>query len=485
MKYILGIDVGTTGTKTILFTSSGKLCNKAYRSYPLSTPALGMSEQNAEDWWQAVCETVRELCNDHGISKNVAAISLSTQGGTLVPTDNDGNALRPAIVWSDMRAEKQKEAFVQDFGGDDIMYNITGWHLCNKLPAMTIRWLSENEPEIFSKAAYFLTVPDYLSMKLTGIPAVDISNAGINQLCNIKEQIYDKGLLDFCGVSENQLPKIVSSGNVIGHLTENAAKALGLTTETVLVAGAHDQYAVALGSGAIKAGDILIGSGTCWVITSISDSPDFDSGLSQSVSAVSGRWGSMQSLSSGGVCLDWLRKQIISETELSYEAINNEVSSRRAAEDGLFFYPFTGKSGQDQLLQRAGFIGLDLSHDRFHMALAVMEGIVFQALWMMETFKAKPSDNGLILAGGASKSLLWAQLVADISGLPVRIPAIPDLACVGAAIIAGIGSGLYDNAQNGYHSFAVKEKTIYPNQDKHKRFIPIFEEYKKKATAIQ
>lgn len=485
MKYLLGIDVGTTGTKTLLFSTDGKMLGRAYRSYPLSTPAVGLGEQNAEDWWNAIKDTVRELCESTEIAENVVAISLSTQGGTFVPTDENAKPLRPAIVWNDTRAVSQRMAFEEECGGDKTMYNTTGWHLGNILPALGIRWLSENEPEVFSKAKYFLSVPDYISMKMTGKPVVDISNAGINQLCNIKEQAYDKRILEFCGAEESRLGKISLSGELIGNLTENAAKELGLTTKTVLVSGAHDQYAVALGAGALKSGDILIGSGTCWVLTALSDSPDFESGLSQSVSAVPGLWGSVRSLSSGGICLDWLRNQISYGKELTYDEINEESAKRKAAEDGLFFFPFAGKSDNKERLKRASFVGLDLSHDRFDMALAVMEGVVFQILWMMEEFRAKPSEKGIILSGGASKSPLWAKLVADISGLPVRIPVIADLACVGAAIMAGAGSGIYNSVEDGYSHLAVEEKVIYPDAEKHKIYASLFEEYKERASAVK
>ncbi|NLB81933.1 MAG: hypothetical protein GX800_10085 [Clostridiaceae bacterium] len=483
-QYILGIDIGTTGTKTLLFSSDGELLGRAYREYSLTTPKVGWSEQSAEDWWQAVVETVREVCCQEDIAQNVVAISLSTQGGTVVPVDNDGHSLRPAIVWNDQRSAALKETFMEEVGGDDVMYATTGWHLGNGLPALAIRWLRENEPDVFKQTKFFLTVPDYISMKLTGIPAIDLSNAGINQLSNIRCGIYDEKLLNFSGVHEKQLAKIVHSGEKIGQLTKMAAHELGLNTKTVLVSGAHDQYAVAIGAGATNAGDILIGSGTCWVVTAMNESPDFDSCLSQSVAAVPGLWGSLQSLSSGGVCLDWLRKYVGKEQEMSYDVINREVIHRKAAEDGLFFYPFTGKAGGKQKLKRASFIGLDLSHDRFHLALAVMEGVVFQILWMMETFKAKPSKEGIILSGGASKSPVWAQLVADISGLPVRIPEVADLACVGAAVMAGVGCGLYENVENGYRQLAVKEHILQPNLAKTKVLAPLFAEYKRKAELL-
>ena len=482
-RYLLGVDVGTTGTKAMLFSEHGNVISHAYKGYSLSTPSIGFSEQNAQDWYDAVKETIREVCSGTD-PKSVAAISLSTQGGTLVPTDKNFNPLRPAIVWSDARCEKQKEEFIAEVGDDKFMYNTCGWHLGNKLPALTIRWIKENEPEIFEKTEYFLTVPDFISAKLTGIPAVDLSNAGINQLCDIKTQTYNGEILKFCSTDATKLPELVPSGRKIGNLTAEAAEELGLSSDTVLVSGAHDQYAVALGAGATKSGDMLIGSGTCWVVTAISDESDFSSGLSQSVAATPGMWGSLQSLSSGGVCLEWLRKNIIKE-DISYKTIDEITAERKAAEDGLYFYPFSGKSSDETRFKKASFIGMDMSHDCFNLARAVMEGVVFQILWIMEGFRAKPSEDGIILSGGGSKSPVWSQLLADISGLPVKIPEVADLACVGAAIMAGVGCGIFENELSGYKKLAVGETVLKPDLEKTKVYSEIFSDYKRRAELLK
>ena len=483
-QYLLGIDVGTTGTKAMLFSVSGKLLGHAYRGYPLSTPHVYWSEQNAEDWWQAVKDTVRELCNTSEIAQNVAAISLSLQGGTIVPVDADGKPLRPAIVWNDGRCEAQREAFLQEVGPAEEMYRLTGWNLGKNLPALTVRWLRENEPQVYEKTAMYLSVPDYISVKMTGIAAIDPSDAGINQFSDIRTGTYHPKLLAFAGIREEQLPKILSSGTVIGHLTQQAATELGLTTKTVLVTGAHDQYAVALGAGATEHGDILIGSGTCWVVTAISNQPAFETGLSQSVSAVPGKWGSLQSLSSGGICLDWLRNQVGGKEQMSYDAINREVTSRKAAEDGLFFFPFSGKNGATTRLQRASFIGLDLSHDCYHMARAVMEGVVMQTRWMMESFQSKPAEAGIILAGGASKSPVWTQMTADILGMPVRVTAAADLACVGAAVLAGVGCGIFPDVREGCRCLAMQEQVFLPNRSCADMYNRVYATYKQIAQIL-
>lgn len=469
-RYLIGIDVGTTGTKAMLFSQSGICLKSAYRSYPLSTPKVCHVEQSANDWWQAVGQTVREVSAGHG--GQVAAVSLSTQGGTMVCVDENAEPLAPAFVWNDSRCVKEAEDFASRFTAD-AMYQKTGWALFSGMPAMQICRLKNEQPDLFKKTALFLTVPGYLSLKLTGRAAVDASNAGIDQLTDIRQGCYDREILDFAGIEEDRLPAIVPSGAVIGQLTQEAAAFLGLTTETLLVSGAHDQYAVALGAGATRPGDILIGSGTAWVVTALEETPAFD-GLSQSRSAIPGLWGCLCSLSCGGVCLDWLRKNIIGNQQfpVEYECLNQEVADRRAAEEGLFFFPFGGKQN------KARFVGLDLSHDRFHMARAVMEGVVFQILSMLEKFPTQPGQKGLLLAGGASKSPVWSKLLCDISGLPVRIPQMPDLACVGAAILAGVGAGLYSSAEAGYQALSVKEKTIYPNLEATKAYAPIFTQYK-------
>ena len=486
-QYLLGIDVGTTGTKTLLFSTDGELLGHAYRPYDLHTPQVGYSEQNPEDWWNAVCETVREVCADAEVAKAVAAISLSLQGGTMAPVDKDGKPVRPAMVWNDGRGADQREAYIREVGEADTMYQKTGWRLGKAMLAIESRWMRDNEPENFAKTAKFLSVPDYISMKMTGIPAVDLSDGGNNQLINIRTGKYDPEILAFAGITEEQLPKIVRSGEVIGNLTEEAAQAMGLTTNTVLVAGAHDQYAVALGAGALQDGDILIGSGTCWVVTAIGDEPAFETGLAQSIAAVPGKWGSLLSLSSGGVCLEWWRKNLTVAPDgslLPFDVINEEVAKRRAAEEGLFFYPFSGNAAADRKFTKASFIGLDLSHDRFDIARAIMEGVAFQALWLMESFKTKPSKEGLKLAGGASKSALWCQMVADIANLPVRIPEVADLACVGAAIMAGTGCGIYPSVEEGYKSLAVRERVIYPDPANVAKYAPLYEAYKAQAKLL-
>ena len=486
MRYLLGVDVGTTGTKTILFREDGCIIGQAYRAYATYTPQVGYSEQNPVDWWNAVCDTVKEVGKDPDIRKQIAAISLSTQGGTMVAVDDRGEPVRPAIVWNDKRCAEELQTLRQEALTDSV-YPVTGWKPSAAMPMLQCRWLQKHEPEHWRRIRMYLSAPDYLAWKMTGIAAVDISNAGICRFADIRKKAYHKEFLDYADLKEDQLATLVGSGEPIGMLAPAAAEALGLSTDVLLVSGAHDQYAVALGAGSCKPGDILIGTGTSWVVTSLSDEPNFDSGLAQSVPAVQGLWGSLKSLSSGGVCLEWWRKKLVKEvdgTPLPFDVINEEVAKRNAGADGLFFYPFSGQYSKQKSFSKASFIGMDLSHDRFHLARAIMEGVAFQSLWMMESFRSQPTENGIKVAGGGARSKVWCQILANTANLPVRIPETADLACVGAAVMAGVGAGIYANAEEGYRKLAVADSVIEPEADRVSLYQQIFASYKQTAEQL-
>jgi len=479
-KYLLGLDVGTTGTKAILFSVSGEVIAQSYRSYPTQMPQVEFREQNPEDWWSAVCQTTKEVCA--GKEDAVIALSLSTQGGTMVAVDKEMKPLRPAIVWNDVRAKEECQEFLEQVGPADTMYQKTGWELHPSASCANVRWIRKHQPELFEKLVMYLSVPDYICYKMTGKTAIDVSNVGINRFADICKGEYDPRLLAFSGLKAEQLAEIVPSGTFLGWLTETAAKEMGLTTNTAVVSGAHDQYAVALGAGAFHTGDMLVGSGTCWVVTGISDKPAFETGLAQSVAAVPGRWGCLCSLPSGGICLEWLRKNF--GNDISYDRINKEAATRKAAEEGLFFYPFSGFAENDKQFTRGSFLGLDLSHDTFHLTRAVMEGVVFQIVGILEKFPAEFQPKELILSGGASKSPVWSQILADIADLPVRIPETADLGCVGAAILAGVGSGIFTSAEAGYESLAVKSRLVMPDPDRVAKYAPLKKQYAENAVKL-
>ncbi len=491
-QLLLGIDIGTTGTKGILTDSTGAVLCSAYRGYETNSSQAFFAEQNAEEWYDAVVFVIRECVKNLEDASSIVSIGFSSQGGSLVVTDQTGAPLRPAIVWLDSRGDAQNAWFQKQLGAD-YFYRTTGWSLGNGLNAVYIQWLKDNERETFDRSAYFLSAIDFIIMRLTGKPIIDPSSAGITNLFNINTMRYDSNILNLLGISEEKLADVRLSGTCAGYLTESAAADTGLAAGTPVVAGGHDQYCVAVGAGALGNGDCILATGTAWVVLYVGDKLCYDSGaiFSQSVHPVPGKYGSIASISSGGICLEWLRSGILTSDgqKMSFAELDDGAASVIPGSEGLYFYPyFTGSpSPRANSSAKGAFVGLDLTHNRFHMARAVMEAIGYQVNWILE---AKESLSGgypgaqLHMLGGASKSRLWSQIVADITGKNVVIPGVSDTACIGAAILGGCGIGLFDSPVAGYNSFVQNYTTVQPDAKTHAFYQKGFEIYKKNADAV-
>lgn len=472
---VIGIDVGTTGTKAVLFSRRMEPLAQAYRSYPIETGSDGRSEQDAMSWWRAVVETVRHVVSKLPPSETVASIALSVQGGTIVPTDEKFRPLRPAIVWNDTRGRRQIVNY-QDRYPNGSLYRKTGWPAGPGQPLMMLAWLRENEPELFRQARYFLSVHDFLSAQLTGRPAVDLSNAGINQLVDIENASYDESLLDFAGVRAEQLAELLPSGRPIGYLTAEAASQLGLTPETVLVSGAHDQYAAALGAGVLP-GEVLVGSGTAWVLTCLDNKPHFELDLPQSRAAIPGLWGTVASITTGGICLEWFRDQLLNGS-ICFQELDRLASQSPPGADGIRFYPyFSGSPKPLPNPDAAGtLLGLRLSHSRWDIARSFMEGVVFQLTWLLHLLKETFPVESLRLSGGAAKSAFWTEILANVTGLPVTLPLLPDLPCAGTAVLAGCSAGLF-TLENIQKAMRVSGPAVEPDPALSAQYQELLAEY--------
>ena len=290
---------------------------------------------------------------------------------------------------------------------------------------------------------------------------------------------------------EEQLAELIPSCHPIGTLTKEAAEKLGLNENVVVSSGAHDQYAVALGAGICASGDAVIGTGTAWVVTALRDEPDFESGFAQSISATDGKWGTMLSISTGGVCLDWLRKQVLNEkdgTPLDYEALNALVAERdEPGARGLKFYPYFNGAGapESDNACKGTLLGLDLSHDRGHIARAVMEGVACQIVWALRAMEKRQPMKRLFLAGGATKSEVWTNMIAEIAGREIHVSEIADLACAGAAMMAGVGCGLFENTEAAAKAIAPGGRVVTPDPERAEQYRRVFDEYQRGARALR
>lgn len=438
----LGLDVGTTGAKAAVIDGEGRVLGRGYREYELIFPGEGRVEQDALDWWRASVGAVREALSSLPDPASVGALSLSTQGATLVPVDGKGDPLRLALTWMDVRAAREAEELAEAVGSEAV-YRRSGWQANAALDAAKILWLKRHEPALFQKAAFFVSTLEFMNKRLTGRFAADPTNAAIRQLFDIGTGTYDPAILSFIGVSPDRLPEVLPVGSEVGALLPDAADALGLPRGIRVLNGAHDQYASALGVGAAEEGDLLLATGTAWVVFGVTGKPLYtSSGVAPGIHPVPGLWGAIASLPSSGSVLKWY-KRIIGD---DFAVMDREAPLRRESSRGLFFFPYLAGAGFPHGMpdRRGTLTGLDLRHDKFDVARALMEGVGFETSLALDEFrKAGVEIRRMTMTGGASRSRFWCETLGYITGCEIFLSREPDTAAVGAALIAAVGSGVF------------------------------------------
>jgi len=490
MSLFLGIDVGTTVAKALLINQSGEVVASDQQEYEIILSHHTWVEQDPEDWWNAIVETVKNVVEDDETKKRIKGISLSTQGGTLITVDSEGNPLRKAITWLDRRAEKQARKLKDKFG-DDFFYSRTGYKLHNGLPLFNICWLKHNEPELFNKTSKFLCVNDYIIYRLTGKYYTDPSNASITMLYNLKLEDWDEQLLQIAGISREKLSEIKDSGVPTGKLTSSAAKMLNLSQDTIVSSGGHDQYCASLGSGAFENGSCLLSCGTAWVLLCSLGKAVFDSrsNIVPGRHVIKDKWGAMAYISSGGLVMEWFKNNFMGsyidknkkKENNIYELYNEKAEDIPAGSDNLLFFPhFIGSTAPTwQSSAKGAIIGLTLSHSKYDIFRSIMEGLSFEVLWNIEVIgKLGINIKKIKMIGGATKSNLWPQIIADITGERIFVPSVTEAACLGAAILAGVGAGILRNPEKSFEKLQIKEKEIIPSQDNTVKYRKLFKVYK-------
>ena len=494
MDLLLGIDVGTTATKTLLINQRGETLALAQQEYKIIPSHNAWIEQDPGDWWNAIVKTVKRVVKNDEVKKRIKGISLSTQGGTLIPVGSQGKPLRKAITWLDQRAAKQGEKLREKFG-DHYFYKQTGYKPRSGLPLLYICWLKDNEPELFKKANKFLFVNDYIIYRLTGRYCTDPSNASITMLYNLKLGNWDEQLLQTAGISRERLSEVKDSGIPIGKLTRLAAKILNLSQEVIVSSGGHDQYCASLGSGAFRDGSCLVSCGTAWVLLCSSGKAVFDaeSNITPGRHVIKDKWGAMFAISSGGVVMEWFKDNLISRCiddnkDNTYDLYDKKAKDILAGSNNLLFFPhFIGSTAPTyQPSAKGAIVGLTLSHTKYEIFRSIMESLGFETLWNIEVIeKLGISIKKIKMIGGAVKSNLWPQIIADIIGKRIFIPSMTEAACLGAAILAGVGAGVFKTPEEGFGNLQIKEKEIVPLQDNMVKYRDLFKIYKETFWKLQ
>ncbi|MBA7671652.1 Xylulose kinase [subsurface metagenome] len=460
MDCLLGIDIGTTGMKSALFSANGLLIDSDYITYPVTYPGEGRAEQNPEDWWNALAGTVRNIVSRNRSAVDIVSMSLSTQGGCLILLDENYSPLLSAVSWLDKRAH-EVSGIVREGISEAELYRTCGWANVNSLNLPSIVWFREKRHDLFERTRYFASTADYINYRLTGKFSIDYTNLAMAMLLDLHKKDFSDKALHTAGITRDNVPEIVPSGTAIGTLRTDAAEELGLSGDVVLVSGAHDQYCASIGAGAVNAGDCVLSTGTAWVLLVTSDTLLFDINrvIHPCVHVLDSKYGLLTSVASGGNSLNWFQSTF--RPGVSFEALSREAESVEAGCSGLLYIPENVTAHGC-----SSFTNIDTAQTINFFTRSVFEGVAFANKRHLEVFSENGIDiNKIIMIGGGAGSSVWPQIVADVSGIPLLIPEQKEAACTGAAILAGVGCGIFNSVEEAVKRFAgEKYKIIQPDE---------------------
>jgi xylulokinase len=487
--YLVGIDIGTSSTKSVLIDRDGRVLASAGKEYPLASPQPGWAEQNPADWLNAALTTVRRVVVESGVHpEEIAGIGLAGQMHSLVCLDERGQALRPAILWADRRTGVEVSLLEREIG----LHHLAEWTgnpaaAGFMLPSWL--WLRANEPEIAAGTRMLLLPKDEVRYRLTGELGTEASDASSTLLFDPHTLCWRTEILEMAGLSPDRLPNVFPSASVAGGLLPEMAAACGLPAGTPVVYGGSDQSMAALGQGVIEPGTVLCTIGTGGQLFVPLASPVHDPLLRLHLfcHAPVGRWHLLGAILSAGLSLRWVRDQLWPGSD--YDLLTALASPAAAAEEGLFFLPHLAGERTPHMDSkvRAAFVGLDLRHGQANIVRAVMEGVVFALRQGLDLIQSLDVPEGkLITAGGSTRSPLWVRLQADIFNRPIYTSATVESTALGAALLAGIGAGVYSDFEDAIRQGIVPAQGPYlPDPTRAAMYADAFERYKRLYPALQ
>lgn len=464
---VIGLDVGTNATKCLVCDAGGRVVAQSRRNYALSHPKEGWAEQDAEGLWRAVVEALSQAAAEAASAGTVIALSLSSQGGTTIVTDDRGDPIRPAISWLDMRAGEQGRRLAAELG-QEWLHRASGWEAASYMPVVHVPWLREREPETYARAVAYRFVNDFVIARLTGRRVMDPSDAALTMLYNVEQGDWDDTILRAAGVRREQLSPIADSGTVVGPLRPEVAAQVGLPPETIIVNGGHDQYCAALGAGVVAPGDVLLSCGTAWVLLAVTPGLVRDPmrTFAHGRHVLPGRWGVLCSMPAAGAGFDWLARHLVAgpdETRPRYDVLDSRLIDPEPGSHGLLCLPFL--AGIEVATRGTGLwgtlTGLTLAHTRWDIAQSFMEGVALELRWVLERLEGLDSPPRLLhMVGGATRSPAWPRIVADATGVPVAVTELPEAAARGAAMLAALGAGLHHDIEAMVGAWRTGERPV-------------------------
>ena len=450
---VIGIDVGTTGVKTIAISPDGEVIAKAEQGYPLSTPRPGWSEQDPEDWWRATQVTL-EAVAAAGV-KDVRGIGLSGQMHGLVCLDDHDRVLRPAMLWNDQRTGAEC-AEIEARIGLERLIQLTGNRALTGFTAPKILWLRRHEPDVYSRISRILLPKDYVRLRLTGEHAIDVADASGTLLFDVAHRRWSEDVTAALEIPRSWLPQAMESPQISGRTAQGV----------VVAAGAGDQAAAALGVGVDRPGPLSVVLGTSGVV--FAALPAFAAEPQARVHvfchAVPGAWHAMGVMLSAAGSLQWFRDTLAAGVR--FADLDAGAAEWAPGSDGLIFLPYLAgeRTPHADPDARGAFVGLSLRHDRAAMVRAVMEGVAYGLRDSLELL----NDLGVRAvagraSGGGARSRLWLSIVASALGLPLELTAVEEGSAFGAALLGGVAGGVFGDVHEAVHACVRVREIIEPD----------------------
>lgn len=478
MAYLLGIDIGTSGTKTVLFTEEGTPVASATVEYPLYQPQNGWAEQEPEDWWNAVVSGIRQVLNQSGAAaSSIAGIGLSGQMHGLVMLDGNGSVLRRSIIWCDQRTAAECEEITARVGADRLIA-ITANPALTGFTASKILWVRKHEPAVYEKCRHILLPKDYIRFKLTGEFATEVSDASGMQLLDIPNRCWSDAVLSALDIDKALLGKVYESPEITGKVSSSAAECTGLAAGTPVVGGAGDNAAAAVGTGTVRDGRAFTTIGTSGVVYAHSSKIAIDpkGRVHTFCCAVPGAWHVMGVTQGAGLSLKWFRDQFCAAEKQTaagmgvdpYVLMDQQAAAVPIGANRLLYLPYLMGERTPHLDAdaRGVFFGLSAIHTRRDMLRAVMEGVTYSLKDCLTVFgEMQLSVQEMLACGGGGTSPLWRQMLADVYGCDVRTTISKEGPALGVALLAGVGAGLYGSVPEACDAVIRTNAPQSPNPD--------------------
>lgn len=471
--YILSVDLGTTSCKTVLFDTEFNVVATAKKSYETSYPQPGWAEQPAYQWWRALKENTREVIEKSSVDPaKIIAVGIDAFSTTVLPVDAQGDPLRPGLIWMDRRAARQSKWIAENL--KDETWEINGNVSDAGNIAPKIMWIKENEPEIYAKTHLFLHANGYLVYRLTGEYSMDISEAGLSQLCNTKTGAYSDVLLNGCGIDRAKLPPVFNCTDVVGHVTAEAAAKTGLRAGTPVIAGSMDNVAAGLGAGVCKGGEVFISGGTVTTNNVCLDVPKYNKNLHIYPHIVPGTWITAGGVDFGGAGLKWFKEEVLQEE--SFAEIDKLGDTSVCARSSVIFLPYmVGQRCPVWNDNTTGVLmGLKPTTNRQDLIRAFMEGTTYGSRHVLGIAEEEGVEiKNIKITGGSANSATWVQIFSDVIGKPIDIPGAVDLPPLGIAIAAAYGVGAIKSFEEGVEKIAVRA-SFHPDAENHAYYTDMY-----------